>query len=188
MLSVMGYSIELYFDSGFEEKIYSLWETLSLAGLPSILSQIGSRPHVSLAVLNRCNEKQISDFLLKLVVSVSKFGLEFSALAHSPGEQQAVFLVTAGNKALFDLHKRLNSLLLDSGNPPVKDYQPDRWLPHCSLSKELSPGKALKTLGICRHRGLLGPAQVIGLGFIEFRSRREIQTHSFLAGARRAGS
>lgn len=44
----MGYSIELYLESGFEEKLRSLWDDLEKAGVPSILQKIGSRPHLSL--------------------------------------------------------------------------------------------------------------------------------------------
>ena len=56
----MGYSIELYFERRFEEKLRSLWNVLERAGVPSILQKIGSRPHLSLLVLDNCNADHIA--------------------------------------------------------------------------------------------------------------------------------
>jgi hypothetical protein len=61
----MGYSIELYFDPRFEEKIRRLWNDLAESGVPSILHQIGSRPHLSLAVLENIPEVQVSNLLAR---------------------------------------------------------------------------------------------------------------------------
>ena len=85
----MTYSIELYFDRRFEEKLRSLWDELEKAGLPSVFSN---------------------------------------------------------------------------------------WLPHCSISKGLSPAEALKTLEVCLYYGIKGETWVTDIGFIKFRPRKVIKT------------
>ncbi len=178
----VGYSIELYFEPIFEEKINHLWDDLSKACIPSIFQNIGSRPHLSLAILNKCNESQLSILIKDFCNSFSPFSLEFPAIALIPGKQQTVFLAPVKNNQLYDVHKTLFHLLQDTGNSPLNRYKPNKWLPHCSISKELSAIEALNTIEICQHSKIFGNTKVVELGFIEFRPRRLIQAHLFCKG------
>lgn len=174
----MGYSIELYFDPLFEEKIYRLWDDLAKSGVPSILQQIGSRPHLSLAVLETIDEIEVPGLLEGFIRSYARFFIEFNAFGLIPGDRQAVFLAPVPGLSLLEMQQSLYRLLHQSGYVPVERYKPDKWLPHCTISKELSPSGALQTIEICQNWSLTGTAGVVELGVIEFRPRREIQTLS----------
>jgi len=91
----MGYSIELYFDLQFEEKIRLLWDELAVAGVPSILQIIDSRPHISIAVLENIDEVQVSILFENYIKEIPEFVIEFPAIALIPGKQQTVFLAPA---------------------------------------------------------------------------------------------
>ncbi len=175
----LGYSIELYFEPTFEEKITHLWDDLSKAAIPSIFQTIGSRPHLSLAVMNECNESQLSILIRDFCNSISPFSIEFPAIGLIPGKLQTVFLAPVENHQLYDAHKTLFLLLQDSGNSMLDRYKPSKWLPHCSISKELSATEALNTIEICQHSKIFGKTKVVELGFIKFRPRRLIQSYSF---------
>ena len=170
----MGYSIELYFDFQFEKRIRLLWDELEESGVPSILNKIGSRPHLSLAVMETFNEFQASNILREVIKGNSVFSLEFPAIALIPGRDQTVLLAPAPNITILEMQKTLFKILHRSGNIPLERYEPNKWLPHCSISKELSPTEALKTIDICRRSSVTGEARVIEIGIIEFRPRKEI--------------
>ncbi len=170
----MGYSIELYFDLQFEDKIRRLWNDLAESGVPSILHQIGSRPHISLAVLESIKDVQVSQLVGKFIQKYSEFSIEFPAIALIPGEQKTVFLAPITNLILLEMQRTLYHLLKNNSFFPLERYEPNKWLPHCSISKELSSSDALKTVNISQNSTVTGTAKVIELGIIEFRPRKEI--------------
>lgn len=171
----MGYSIELYFDIHFEEKIRLLWDELAEDSVPSILHRIGSRPHMSLYVLETIHEVQVSNLLLKFIKEFSEFFINFPAIALFPGKQRTVFLAPTTNVILLEMQRTLYNLLQKSGYFPLERYEPNKWFPHCSISKELSCSDAIKTVDICQKFSVTGMAKIIELGLIEFRPRKEIK-------------
>ena len=73
----MSYSIELYFETGFELKIFQLWSVLESENLPSKFSNLGIRPHLTLAVIDKCNESEVSETLNLLFNKISCFEIDF---------------------------------------------------------------------------------------------------------------
>ncbi|WP_300668449.1 2'-5' RNA ligase family protein [Desulfoluna sp.] len=171
----MGYSIELYFDRQFETKIRLLWTQLAESGVPSILHKIGSRPHISLAVLDTIDVGQVVNLLDAFSQESSSFCLEFSAIGLIPGDLQSVFLAPVPTSALLEMQSALYRLLQDHGCLPRDHYKPNLWLPHCTISKELIASDALKTVGMCQAGSVIGMAHIIELGLIEFRPRKKIK-------------
>jgi len=172
----MGYSIELYFENEFEEKVRSLWADLEEAGVPSILKKIGSRPHLSLLILDKCNVKHLAGIIEHGIKGYCKFPITFPAISVILGNQQTVFLNPIFTFELSAIHKGLFTLLDESGYSVREHYEPNNWLPHCSISKELSASDALKTLDICQKKFKAETTWLIDAGFIEFRPRKVIKT------------
>jgi len=172
----MGYSIELYFDPSFEATIRRTWDALAASGVPSVLQQIGGRPHLSLAVLASIDERIIIRLAEAYSKEFSQFPITFPAISLIPGEQHTVFLSPVPSGSLLDMQQRLYSLLDACGHPPFERYTPERWLPHCTLSKELSSPDALRTMDLCRQNAVTGTAEIREVGVIEFRPRRELCT------------
>ena len=76
----MGYSIELYFEREFEDKLRLLWEALDKYGVPSILQKIGSRPHLSLSILDKCDTEQIARIIAPEIEKHYPFPITFPAI------------------------------------------------------------------------------------------------------------
>lgn len=176
----MGYSIELYFEYDFEKKLRSLWDELESAGVPSILQKIGSRPHLSLLILDKCNVDHVADLIDSGIKGLYQFPITFPAFSLIPGNQQTVFLTPVVNSELIEMQRRLYHLLEEKGYSVQEFYKPHTWLPHCSISKELAPVDALKTLEVCQASAAIGETLVTDVGFIEFRPRRVIKTIGLL--------
>ncbi|WDP92183.1 MAG: hypothetical protein HUN04_21655 [Desulfobacter sp.] len=172
----MAYSIELYFDTGFERKILKLWELLSESGLPSIMQKIGSRPHVAISILDSINKADIPGILRFLEKRHHPFEILFPAISLIPGGHGAVVLSPSPNGRLIDIQNDLYDHLIERGYSPRAFYQPDNWLPHCTVSKEMALDESIETIRICAQAFVPGPATVAAAGIIEFRPRKELGT------------
>ena len=172
----MAYSVELYFDVEFEIKIRHLWDLLNKNNVPSIMQKIGSRPHLALSVLNFIEEVEIPNIIQYLVNNHKLFEIEFPAISMIPGKSQTVFLSPSLNVQLIDMQHNLYDHLIEKGYSPQKFYIPNQWLPHCTISKELSINETLETFRVCEKYSIIGKAIVTEVGIIEFRPRRELET------------
>ena len=155
-----------------------MWDGLAASGVPSVLQQIGGRPHLSLAVLSSIDEAMILSLVKAFSKECFRFPITFPAISLIPGEQHTVILSPVPNRPLLDLQQRLYSLLDACAHPPFQRYIPGRWLPHCTLSKELSGPNAMTTMELCRQSAVTGTAEAREVGVIEFRPRRELGTYS----------
>ena len=172
----MAFSIELYFNIEFETKIRHLWNFLKDHNVPSIMHTIGSRPHLALSILDFIEEGEIPNILRYLANNHKQFEIEFPAISMIPGKSQAVFLSPSSNAQLIDIQHRLYDHLIEKGYSPKKFYAPNKWLPHCTISKELSLKETLETFRMCEKHTVTGKATVTEVGGIEFRPRRELGT------------
>ena len=170
----MPYSIELYFESAFEKRIFSLWRELQDVNLPVKFVALGIRPHLTLAVLEDCNESAVSQIVGSISRNFSKIEIDFPAICAIPSVSQMVFLLPIVNKTLEAIRERLISSLLELENYPLKHYLQHSWLPHCTISKELTPDQSKETMSICQDSDIYGEAEAIEIGFVEFKPRREI--------------
>lgn len=169
------YCIELYFETAFEQRILTLWDSLEQANLPVFYRRRGVRPHFTLSVLEQCDEQQLRPLLPDFARTIPRLSITFPLVGLFPGEQYGVCLLPIVTQTLLDLHAALYTLLCASENPPVKRYLPDQWVPHCPLSKELSHADAVRIIEVCSQAPIFDTTGVIELGFAAFRPRRDIQ-------------
>ncbi|MGK0398729.1 MAG: 2'-5' RNA ligase [Gammaproteobacteria bacterium] len=170
----MPYSIELYFDTSFEQRIFNLWSVLENKSLPSKYSKLKIRPHLTLAVMDKCDETEVSDIVKYLNDGTSSFFVNFPAICTNSGESQFIFLLPIINKTLNKIRHQLVSKLIQSKNQPRKQYLLNNWLPHCTISKELSLDQSKQTMAICQDENICGITRIIEVGFVEFNPRRDI--------------
>ncbi len=178
----MAFSIELYFNTEFETKIRDLWALLQDYTLPSIMQKIGSRPHLALSVLDYIEQDEIPDILGYLSANCNPFDIEFPAISMIPGQGRAVVLSPSSNNRLIEIQHLLYAYLTKKGCSSRQFYEPGRWFPHCTLSKELSFKETLETLRVCETHTVTGTARVTQAGVISFRPRKELGSCRLNAG------
>lgn len=165
----MAFALQLHFTPEFDASIEGLWKQMSLASVPSLLPQIGNRPHLTLATFASLSEPQrlcLSAELPKLKV---RLDVLFSSVGLFTGLTQMVYLAPVVDDRLRALHGDVLACLDARRIDVGPHYQRGRWIPHCTLSKELSPAHALKTLEICQSLSLPIRASVSELALVEFR-------------------
>jgi 2'-5' RNA ligase len=184
----VGFAVELYFDPSMERRIRRLWQELADQGIRSILPAIGSRPHISLALLDRVDPTTAPAVLASLASDQMPLPVEFSSAGTFPGTEGVVFLAPAITPELLAIHRRVYSHLTALGLRVHEYYRPGRWVPHCTVAMELEPHQVPQALAVCRGEHLFVPATLVEIGLVEYRPVREICSFplSLAAGPDRA--
>ena len=173
----MGYAIELFYDDASERAVRDIWDGLGAAlGKPS-LSEIGARPHVSLAVYD--DGLETTDFperLLEFARSIDPFDFMLSSLGTFPGQEGVVFLAPVVTRRLLAVHKQFHEVFLKQASSGTAYYLPGFWVPHCTVAIDLSAAEVTAAVAYCREASqpISGRFQEIGL--VEFRPVKELIT------------
>jgi hypothetical protein len=127
-------------------------------------------------VFDNCNVDHLASLIDSGIKGRCKFPITLPAFSIVPGKRYSVFLTPTINPELINIQKSLYNHLSENGYSTRKHYEPHNWLPHCSISKELSLTKALKTLEVCLNTTTIRGTLISDIGFIEFRPRKVIKT------------
>lgn len=182
----MGYAVELFCDPESEQAVCEIWDGLGAAlGKPS-LSELGARPHVSLAVYSDDLDasgfsKQLHEFskhLREFAQSVTPFEFKLSSVGTFPGSEGVVFLAPVATRQLLAVHERFHVLFSRYDELGMAYYLPGNWVPHCTVAIDLAATEVTEAMAYCREafQPISGRFQEIGL--VEFRPVKELFTCS----------
>ncbi|MSP14550.1 MAG: hypothetical protein EXR62_16545 [Chloroflexi bacterium] len=113
----MGYAIELYLDPAGTAWIKALWHALARENISSLLLDIGSRPHISLAVFNNLDPDRLQEVLQSFAAAIAQREISISAVGSFPTTEGVIYLapgVTSQILTIHDLHRRLSTLGISS--------------------------------------------------------------------------
>jgi 2'-5' RNA ligase len=164
----MPYAVELFFDPASEKRIRAIWERLAAIGI-TYLHEGDSRPHVSLAVCDSIAIEPTIHLLDRFAGSTAGFPVTFVSLGIFPGAEPVVFFSPKVTIPLLELHWAF----LESFEPMATNiwpnYSPSHWIPHCTLAAGCPPECFEEALEICRAEALPFTAEIVEIGFVEFR-------------------
>ena len=100
----MGFAIELFFDPAADAAVRTIWRALADASHSPTMLEIGSRPHVSLAV---CGALDAQRFRPVLEAFARETPLEFvlASVGAFPTAEGVVFLAPVVTRRLLNLHQ-----------------------------------------------------------------------------------
>jgi len=152
-------SIELSFDEVSNQQLTDLWNVLGSTYAKRGDSQLGLRPHVSLAVFREDTPRGLEDILQHLAEDRLAFPLRFAGAGAFPTGEGVVFLEAQLSSSLRDAHGTLMELL-GSDAPLVHPYyRPAAWKPHCTVATGVPEDSLGDVTAECFSRGY--PAEVI---------------------------
>lgn len=170
----MGYAIELFYDDDSERAVRECWDGLGAAlGKPS-LSELGARPHVSLAVYDDdLDTAGFPERLLEFAQSIDPFEFRLSSVGTFPGNEGVVFLAPVVTRRLLAVHARFHEVFSRYGESGMAYYLPGNWVPHCTVAIDLAADEVTEAMAYCRgaFQPVKGRFQEIGL--VEFRPVKE---------------
>ena len=173
----MGYAIELFYDDASERAVRDIWDGLGTAlGQPS-LSELGARPHVSLAVYgDDLDTDGFPERLLKFARSIEPFDFTLSSLGTFAGREGVVFLAPVVTRRLLEVHARFHEVFSKHDNAGMGYYLPGNWVPHCTVAIDLSATEVTEALAYCREIFEPISGQFREIGLVEFRPVKELFT------------
>jgi 2'-5' RNA ligase len=135
----MAFAIELHFDDASTSRLTGLWSQLqSVYGAPR-RTELGVRPHVSLAVLSEA-PAALEEQIRLAAAHLAPFDIELGGVDHFPGEEGVIFIGAAASPPLRETHRRVTAALrmLGAANSPL--YEPPQWRPHCTIATDVPGG------------------------------------------------
>lgn len=148
-MGVREYAIELLFAKPSEATVLELFAQLKEAGFGLPDRVLDYHPHITLNVCQVLDLEGLEHYIQGFCQRTRAFGLELSYLGAFPASKSVLFLGPTIKQRLFNLHK----VFLKGARPFIKAtrsyYEPDNWVPHCTLAFDLNPAdlnQALATI------------------------------------------
>jgi|SRR5215212_1044683 len=146
----MGYAVLLYFDEQTEQRVLGLRHALIEQGIPSILDQVGDRPHISLAgFANNIDCDILISLVQEFADGVQPFKVQFSAMGIFPSKENVLFLSPTPTLQLLTYHQEFHRLLAKPKLISSPYYVPENWTPHCSVEMNIPDEQLPKAIEIC---------------------------------------
>lgn len=142
----MPFAVELGFDEALTGEITALQERLETVGVGLSLRSLGFVPHLSLATCLEVDEDESRKLLRELARETSPFPVAFEAAGAFPPDGATLFLVPAPSLELLELHRRFWARFKAISGEPSDFYRPDRWVPHCTVGREVPPAERARAL------------------------------------------
>lgn len=142
----MPFAVELGFDEALAGEIVALQERLGTLGVGLNLRGLGFAPHLSLATCADVDEDESRKLLRELARDTSPFPVAFEAAGAFPPDGATIFLAPAPSLALLEVHRRFWGRFVAVATDPSDYYAPERWIPHCTVAREVPPAERARAL------------------------------------------
>jgi hypothetical protein len=157
-------AVELLFDERLENRVRALWRRLAAVGISTPDQWPGPkrRPHISLAVSDAL-EPSHGEELATLAAPAAGVRIRMESVGWFSGG--VLYLAPAWSAELTTVQAALWDRMGSWSVGPWPEYEPGRWVAHCTLATRLDPtllGPALTT--VTEFSPLEGVVRGLGLG------------------------
>lgn len=132
----MAQSLEGYFDAAGEAEVRALWQRLEQAGVPGPTG----RPHVTFAAggtIPPAARRDLATDLTRLAMP----RLWLYTLGTFPTSDNVLFLGAVTDAEVLAVHVAVHDTLAGRVRDPWAYHLPGAWVPHCTLSKDVTPSQ-----------------------------------------------
>ena len=178
----MGFGVELIFDTDSEARIKSLWDVLAEATGNTYLLDSGSRPHISLALFESLEGVDLRDALASFALATAPVSLRLSAVGMFPGAECVMYLAPVVTRGLLDAHSNFYHCLHELPIRSLPYYQPERWIPHCTVAYDVTPRQVGEAVDAICGSGVFGEVRLTEIALVEFEPARHICSFPLTGG------
>jgi 2'-5' RNA ligase len=160
----MGYAVELFLRDDESKAISELFSATR-----SILANIGTTPHISLAVFNDVDVPKLTRIVRTFAACTAPFAMRFSSVGVFPGEENVVFLAPVVTASVLELHASLHEQLAVEGLSCHPYYLPGEWVPHLAVTMEEPIIQSTETIKAIHDADVLGDYTIDNVNVVQFR-------------------
>lgn len=153
-MSLQEYAVEFLFDDKSEAKLLDLYKKLERSGFGLPEQVINFQPHITLNVCTILDLAKLEFVLTEFCTKQACFDLTLSHLGCFLKPQPIVFLAPTVTQALFALHAELLRQLQPCIAATRSYYEPNEWVPHCTVAFGFEEQKLTEIMGLCTHFSL----------------------------------
>ncbi len=145
----------------FRESVYKL-------GLKPVLGAMGDRPHVSLAVFGEVDSAKLLRVTSEFATKVAQLPVKLESIGLFPTDSNVIYLTPIPTIQLLTVHKQYHEHLKSEQLPSFSYYQPDRWVPHCTLESDLVKEQLDLAASLCQLKFSPIKGKFTSLGIVSF--------------------
>ena len=164
----MTLAVELYFDARTEETVDSLRDEIHEAGIPASQQLAGSRPHVSLALVETDDVTGLAELVRQFAADTPRCPVRLASLASFSSSKGVLFLAPVPTTGLLELHARIHRRLAAEGMAGDPLYGPGSWVPHCTLEMGLSGRQLAAAFDTCWRSFAPTSGELVAVGVVSY--------------------
>lgn len=162
-------AVELYFDEVGEAQVRKLVQTLGDRNIPPHLERLGFQPHISLTVLADTAVEPVVALVRRVALSLKPIAMDFSYVGAFPTKEGVAFLAPLFTEHLRRTHQTFHTALEHAGLVSHPYYLPDRWVPHCTMTTDLTADELGQAVQVLSQEFKPFSVQCTALGVISVR-------------------
>ena len=170
----MNVAVELGFDAASEGRLRAIWSTLELIYGHPQRSDLGVRPHLSLAVFSGPEPVFLERELQALAGRFDSFSIHLATARSFPTAEGVVYLAPSPSESLREIHSVFHAALSERGEPGHPYYRPDAWIPHCTVATDVPPHLLDQVKEACQRAAGFGQATVESVHAVAYRPARDL--------------
>ena len=160
----MGYAVEFFLKDEESQAIRQLFSTTR-----SVLEDIGTTPHVSLAVFEDVDVAILTGIVHDFAASTAPFKMRISSVGTFMGGENVVFLAPVVTASLLDVHASLHVRLVADGLSCHPYYLPGAWVPHCAVTVEEPIVRSIETIRSIHDADVFGEYTIDNVNVVRYR-------------------
>ncbi|GLJ28315.1 hypothetical protein SUGI_0556540 [Cryptomeria japonica] len=169
-----GFAVELYFDPALENQVLKAWNVLARRQISTQLIEIEARPHITLFSSPILDPSKLQNIIKNFAAKQEPLALTLSAVGSFSTEENVLFLTPTPSLSILTFHSELCDLLKREGIEVSDIYQPDSWVPHCSVAQDVPRNRMAEAFCILRDLKLPISGHIFDIGLVEFSPVREL--------------
>jgi len=168
-----GYAVELYFDPALENQVLKAWNVLARRQISTQLIEIEARPHITLLSSPTLDPLKLQNIIRNFSAKQEPLALTLSSVGSFSTDENVLFLAPTPSLSILTFHGQLYELLKREGIEAGDSYQPDNWVPHCTVAQDVPRNRMAEAFSILRDFKLPISGYILDIGLVEFSPVRE---------------
>jgi len=140
----MALAINIRSDNESSNRIRGLWKKSSTFEESASMEKLNYPPHITLAIYDDVDEKVLTDALKSTFCKKSSIKLSFNRVDFFDVHPLVLYAKPELTQELLSLHSEIHNFI--GADLSREFYQPNKWIPHCSLALDISEEKRTEAL------------------------------------------